>query len=84
MVEPPIIISVTHVPPDRYIVGNRTSSFPNFSPENGTFETQDYQYLCNVFYSSYYLFQKGCMLYADLDSVQPKRHNESFIKLYHF
>lgn len=29
---PPIIISVTQVPPDRYIVGNRAKIFPSFSP----------------------------------------------------
>lgn len=32
MVEPPMIISATHVPPDRYIIGNRAKIFPILSP----------------------------------------------------
>lgn len=28
------MINVTHVPPDKYMIGNRASSFPGFSPES--------------------------------------------------
>lgn len=32
IVSPDVMISATHVPPDRYIIGNNASTFPSFSP----------------------------------------------------
>ena len=32
-VEPPMMIRVTHVPPDRYMNGNRAKKFASLSPE---------------------------------------------------
>ena len=31
-VEPPMMIKATHVPPDRYMIGNATSQFASFGP----------------------------------------------------
>lgn len=33
MIDPPVIMNITHVPPDRYIVGNMAQNFPSFGPD---------------------------------------------------